>query len=199
MRFIHGLERDGQLNRELEFIPSDDEISDRVASDRGLTRPELSVLIAYGKMVLKDELNIPDITDNPYHGRLLISAFPEVLRQKFQSHMQQHPLRSEIIATKLTNNMVNDMGLNFVFRLQEETGASVQEIADAYAIVHGIFNMDDLWSQIENLDNVIDAKLQLHMLDEARRIMRRAARWYIRHGNKSCLLSPSDAADEERS
>ncbi|QPL51803.1 NAD-glutamate dehydrogenase [Alteromonas sp. B31-7] len=191
LRFIHGLEREGQLNRELEFIPSDDEISDRVASDRGLTRPELSVLIAYGKMVLKDELNIPDITDNPYHGRLLISAFPEVLRQKFQSHMQQHPLRSEIIATKLTNNMVNDMGLNFVFRLQEETGASVQEIADAYAIVHGIFNMDDLWSQIENLDNVIDAKLQLHMLDEARRIMRRAARWYIRHGNKS--LSIEDA------
>ena len=185
LRFIHGLEREGQLNRELEFIPSDDEISDRVATDQGLTRPELSVLIAYGKMVMKDALNIPEITENPYHARLLLEAFPEVLRSRFNEYMQQHPLRGEIIATKLTNNMVNDMGLNFVFRLQEETGASVSEIADAYAIVHGIFNMDNLWGRIEDLDNVICAKLQLTMLDEARRIMRRGARWYIRHGNKA--------------
>ncbi|NDV91270.1 NAD-glutamate dehydrogenase [Alteromonas sp. 345S023] len=197
LRFIHGLEREGQLNRELEFIPSDDEISDRVASNQGLTRPELSVLIAYGKMVLKDALNIPEITDNPYHGRLLISAFPEVLRQKFQDQMQQHPLRSEIIATKLTNNMVNDMGLNFVFRLQEETGASVQEIADAYSIVHGIFNMEDLWSKIEQLDNTISAQLQLTMLDEARRIMRRSARWYIRHGNKALSIEEAIASYRE--
>ena len=197
LRFIHGLEREGQLNRELEFIPSDDEISDRVASDRGLTRPELSVLIAYGKMVLKDALNIPEITDNPYHGKLLVQAFPEVLRKKFRDHMEQHPLRSEIIATKLTNNMVNDMGLNFVFRMQEETGASVDEIANAYSIVHGIFNMNVLWERIEQLDNSISANLQLSMLDEARRIMRRAARWYIRHGEKN--ISIEDAIESYRS
>ena len=194
LRFIHGLEREGQLNRELEFIPSDDEISDRVATDQGLTRPELSVLIAYGKMVLKDALNIPEITDNPYHGKLLVEAFPKVLREKFATHMQQHPLRSEIIATKLTNNMVNDMGLNFVFRMQEETGASVSEIADAYAIVHGIFNMKTLWERIEQLDNVIPAQLQLKMLDEARRIMRRASRWYIRHGNKTQSIEEAIAS-----
>ncbi|AEF03142.1 NAD-glutamate dehydrogenase [Alteromonas naphthalenivorans] len=197
LRFIHGLEREGQLNRELEFIPSDDEISDRVASDRGLTRPELSVLIAYGKMVLKDALNIPEITDNPYHGKLLLQAFPEVLREKFSTHMQQHPLRSEIIATKLTNNMVNDMGLNFMFRIQEETGASVDDVANAYAIVHGIFDMETLWSRIEDLDNVISAKLQLKMLDEARRIMRRAARWYIRHGNKALSIEEAIACYRE--
>ena len=86
LRFIHGLEREGQLNRELEFIPSDDEISDRVATDQGLTRPELSVLIAYGKMVLKDALNIPEITDNAYHGKLLVEAFPKILREKFATH-----------------------------------------------------------------------------------------------------------------
>ncbi|QJR82613.1 NAD-glutamate dehydrogenase [Alteromonas pelagimontana] len=196
LRFIHGLEREGKLNRELEFIPSDDEISDRVASDRGLTRPELSVMIAYGKMVLKDALNIPEITDNAYHGRLLLQAFPMVLRDKFSEQMQQHPLRGEIIATKLTNRMVNDMGLNFVFRMQEETGASVHEIADAYVIVKGIFNVEVLWQQIEDLDTVISAELQLRMLEEVRRIMRRTARWYIRHGNKS--LSIQEAIDSYR-
>ena len=196
LRFIHGLEREGRLNRELEFIPSDDEISDRVAEDKGLTRPELSVLIAYGKMVLKDELNIPAITENPYHGQLLIEAFPNVLRDKFEEQMQQHPLRGEIIATKLTNNMINDMGLNFVFRMQEETGATVDEIANAYSIVKGIFNIGPLWRRIEELDTKIDAKLQLKMLEEARRIMRRTARWYIRHGNQS--LGIQEAIDAYR-
>ncbi|RDV25967.1 NAD-glutamate dehydrogenase [Alteromonas aestuariivivens] len=197
LRFIHGLEREGALNRELEFIPSDDEISDRVASDQGLTRPELSVLIAYGKMVLKDALNIPEITQNPYHGKLLIEAFPTVLREKFAAQMQDHPLRSEIIATKLTNNMVNDMGLNFVFRMQEETGANVAEIANAYSIVKGIFNIGPLWKRIEQLDNVISADLQLEMLEATRRTMRRSARWYIRHGSKSAGIQ--EAIDSYRS
>lgn len=188
LRFIHGLEREGSLNRELEFIPSDDEISDRMAHDRGLTRPELCVLVAYGKMVMKEQLNIPEITQNPYHGKLLVEAFPPVLREKFATQMQDHPLRSEIIATKLTNNMVNDMGFNFVFRMQEETGASVDEIANAYSIVKGIFKIDQLWQRIESLDNAIDAKLQLNMLEAARRIMRRSARWYIRHGNKQLSI-----------
>lgn len=125
------------------------------------------MLIAYGKMVLKDELNIPAITDNAYHGRLLVEAFPAVLRDKFAEQMQQHPLRGEIIATKLTNNMINDMGLNFVFRMQEETGATVDEIANAYSIVKGIFNIGSLWKDIEALDNKIDADLQLKMLENA--------------------------------
>lgn len=197
LRFIHGLEREGRLNRELEFIPTDDEISDRVAADRGLTRPELCVLLAYGKMVLKDELNIPAITDNPYHGKLLVKAFPTVLRDKFEAQMQQHPLRGEIIATKLTNNMINDMGLNFVFRMQEETGATVDEIANAYSIVKGIFKIGPLWEKIEDLDTQIDADLQLKMLEEARRTMRRTARWYIRHGNKA--LGIQEAIDAYRS
>ncbi|MCW8092300.1 NAD-glutamate dehydrogenase [Alteromonas sp. ASW11-130] len=191
LRFIHGLEREGLLNRELEFIPSDDEISDRVASDKGFTRPELSVLSAYGKMVLKDSLDIPEITSNPYHSKLLITAFPEVLRDKFSQQMQEHPLRSEIIATKLTNNIVNDMGLNFVFRMQEETGATVDEIANAYSIIKGIFNIETIWEKIEDLDNQVPADLQLEMLEACRRIMRRASRWYLRHGNKSIGIQES--------
>ena len=185
LRFIHGLEREGYLNRELEFIPSDDEISDRLAKGMALTRPELSVMLAYGKMVLKEKFNIPSITENPYHGKLLIEAFPKILQEKFAAQMEQHPLRSEIIATKLTNNIINDMGMNFVYRIQEETGASVDEIANAYAIVKGIFGLEKLWRDIEKLDSSMDAREQLVMLEMMRRTLRRAARWYLRHGNKS--------------
>ncbi|MGB3726775.1 MAG: NAD-glutamate dehydrogenase [Glaciecola sp.] len=182
LRFIHTLEREGSLNRELEFIPSDDEISERVATGQGLTRPELSVLIAYGKMVLKEELNIASITNNTYYGRYLIDAFPPVLRKKYAPQMQEHPLRSEIIATKLTNEVVNDMGLNFVHRLREETGADVTHICQAYSVVKAVFNMGSLWEQVENLDNKIESDLQLEILDEMRRTLRRSVRWFIRHG-----------------
>ncbi|MFT4653485.1 MAG: glutamate dehydrogenase [Kangiellaceae bacterium] len=182
LRFIHGLERDGSLNRELEFIPSDDEISERVVTGQGLTRPELSVLIAYGKMVLKEEFNIDAITTNPYYNQYLLNAFPKVLRNQFADEMQEHPLRGEIIATKLTNEIINDMGLNFVHRTSEETGASVTEICKAYSIVKAIFNMGSLWEAVEDLDNVIPADLQLEILDDMRRTLRRIVRWYIRHG-----------------
>jgi glutamate dehydrogenase len=182
LRFIHGLEKDGALNRELEFIPSDDEISERVLTGQGLTRPELSVLIAYGKMVLKEEFNIDPITKNPYYNQYLLNAFPEVLRKQFADEMQEHPLRSEIIATKLTNEMINDMGLNFVHRTREETGANTTEICKAYSIVKAIFNMGSLWEAVEDLDNVISADLQLEILDGMRRTLRRIVRWYIRHG-----------------
>jgi glutamate dehydrogenase len=185
LRFIHGLEKEGLLNRELEFIPSDDEISDRVITGQGLTRPELGVLISYGKMVLKDKFNIPQITNNPYYNKLLVNAFPPVLREKYQAQMQEHPLRSEIIATKLTNEMVNDMGLNFVYRLQEETGALVEQVADAYTVVKGVLDVSSLWESVEGLDNKIDAQLQLKILDKMRRILRRTCRWYIRHGGKT--------------
>ncbi len=193
LRFIHGLERDGALNRELEFIPHDEEVSDRLASDKGFTRPELSVLIAYGKMVLKDQLNVEEITQNPYYNQLLINAFPAVLRKKFAKQMQQHPLRSEIIATKLTNEMVNDMGLNYMFRIQEETGASVAEVAISYSIVKAIFGIGELWEAIEKLDNKVPADVQLGMLEQARRTIRRASRWYLRHGDKSIDINQAIA------
>ena len=185
LRFIHRLEREGALNRELEFIPNDDEISDRVATNQGLTRPELCVLIAYGKMVLKEKLNTEEITNNAYHGKLLINAFPERLRKSYADNMQSHPLRSEIIATKLTNEMVNDMGLNFVFRMEEETGASIVEITNAYSVVKGVFDIENLWKQIESLDNKIGSETQLKMLENARRLLRRTTRWFIRHGDTS--------------
>ena len=99
--------------------------------------------------------------------------------------MKQHPLRSEIIATKLTNNMLNDMGMNYVYRICEETGAGVDEIATSYAVVKGIFGLDSLWQEVQALDNKVSSDVQLQMLDSMRRTLRRASRWYLRHGSKT--------------
>ena len=184
-RFINELERSGKLNRALEFIPNDDEITDRLAKGKGLTRPELSVLLAYSKMVLKDDLVCPEITNNKYHDRLLINAFPKQLQEKFSAQMQDHPLRAEIIATKLANKLGNDMGFNFVNRMREETGATVHEIANCYTIASEVFEMEETWQAIEALDNKIKTIVQTEMLFQLRRNVRRVTRWFLRLRNKA--------------
>jgi len=190
-RFITELERTGKLNRALEFIPNDDEIAERLATGKGLTRPELSVLLAYNKMVMKDDLVCPEITDNVYYNKLLIESFPQQLQKKYSAEMQNHPLRAEIIATKLANVIGNDMGFNFVNRMFEETGATVAEIAKCYTIASNVFGVADVWEKIEALDNKITTAVQTEMLFQIRRTVRRATRWFLRHRNKSLELQES--------
>ena len=147
IRFIHALEKEGKLDREIEFLPSDEELAERLAAGQGLTRPELSVLVSYAKMVLKESLVTPELTDNPYYRQLLVNAFPVPLRERFNDAMDNHPLRAEIIATKLANNIINDMGFNFVARMMEETGAQVSEVALCYSMAAEVFqNVRDLVS-----------------------------------------------------
>ena len=191
VRFIHELERTGKLDRALEFIPDDEEIAERVAKGNGLTRPELSVLLAYSKMVLKEDLIHDDITNNLYHDNLLFNAFPLQLQTKYKDQMQQHPLRAEIIATKLANKIGNDMGFNFVYRMQEETGATVAEIANSYTISCAVFELEDFWKKIESLNNKISTAIQTEMLFQYRRTARRATRWFLRHRNKSISIDQS--------
>ncbi|MGL1956214.1 MAG: NAD-glutamate dehydrogenase [Colwellia sp.] len=188
VRFIHAMEKAGKLNCALEFIPDDEEIAERLSQNKGLTRPELSVLLAYSKMVLKEDLVHPEITDNPYHDQLLFEAFPKQLRTKYQNEMQKHPLRAEIIATKLANKIGNDMGFNFVNRMQEETGASVTEIANCYTMACAVFELEDFWQKIEVLNNKISTAIQTEMLFQYRRTVRRATRWFLRHRNKALTI-----------
>lgn len=183
IRFIQELEREGKLDRALEFLPTDDELLERQAQNIGFTRPELAVLVAYGKMVLKDDLNIPEITDDPFNVRSLNLPFPEVLQKKYQTQLANHPLRAEIISTQLANDMVNDLGLNFLHRIKEETGSSIADIAKCYNIAKEVFEVDNMTNQIIELDNKVSADIQIDMLTLLRRTVRRAARWFMRYGN----------------
>lgn len=186
-RFIQQLERDGKLDRAIEFLPSDDELADRIAKGKGFTRPELAVLSAYGKMVLKDEFAIDAIAQDPFHAKELVKSFPAMLGEKFAADMEDHPLRTEIIATKLANNIVNDMGPNFVQRKQEATGATPAEIAAAYAISREMFEAHTIRAEVEALDNKIPADVQNKILFQVRRMVRRTSRWFLRHKNPALV------------
>ena len=145
----------------------------------------MSILTAYGKMVLKEWLVLPEIYENSYFKRHLFKAFPQVLQDQFAAQMETHPLKAEIIATKLANMLVNDMGANFTHRMMEETGSSIGEVALCYAIARDLFDAETVLAQIEDLDNKIAADVQIRLLHQLRRTMRRTTRWFLRHRNKA--------------
>ncbi|QIR14441.1 NAD-glutamate dehydrogenase [Shewanella aestuarii] len=185
IRFIQYLEKDGKLDRALEFLPTDDDLADRLANGRPLTRPEISVLVAYAKMVLKEQLVTPEITQDSFLSQLLVNYFPQQLQARYADKMVNHPLSGEIIATSLANELVNDMGFNFVQRMQDETGASVAEAAICYTMAREVFGLAALTKSITDLDNITPAIVQSEMLHQLRRNMRRACRWFIRHRNRN--------------
>lgn len=193
IRFIHYLEKEGKLDRSLEFLPTEDELAERMSNSRGLTRPELSVLVAYSKMLLKEQLLVPNITEDSYLSQLLVAYFPQKLQEKFVKQMTKHPLRAEIIATSLANELVNDMGLNFVKRMQDETGATVADTAICYAIAREVFSLKELTSAITALDVKVSAKVQGEMLYKLRRIIRRVSRWFLRHRNPALTIEQTVA------
>ncbi|WP_444997987.1 NAD-glutamate dehydrogenase [Aliikangiella sp. IMCC44359] len=185
MRFIHWLEKEGKLDRELEFLPNDEELLERLAQSEGLTRAEIAVLTAYGKMVLKEELCVPDISNELYYQDVLVNYFPKPIRKKYAEHTKSHPLKNEIIAMKLANEMVDYLGSNFAFRAMDETGAQSSDVANCFTMAKEIYEMPLMWKQIEALDHSIPAKIKHDMIYQTQRMVRRCTRWFLRHRRKN--------------
>jgi glutamate dehydrogenase len=179
-RLVHHLEQVAGLNRELEFLPSEEEVAERKAAHQGLLSPELAVLMAYGKINLFSELLDSDLPEDPYLSHDLERYFPSPLPERYGEQMQSHRLRREVIATVVANQLVDRAGTTFTFRLQEETGCSASLLARAYAVAREVFAMRDFWHRVEALDNQVAAQVQLRMLIEARRLVERASRWLVR-------------------
>jgi len=197
-RLIHDLEQQGKLNRELEFLPSDEELDERKAQKKGLTRPELSVLISYIKGDLKERLDLPEISNEPYLAKSIETAFPQVLAEKYEPAMYGHQLRSQIVATQLANEMVNRMGITYVNRMSDSTGSGIQSIVKAYVAARDVFRMDELWAQIEALDYQIGADIQELMMSSLMRLIRRASRWFLRNRRRDLVVADEVAKFRER-
>ena len=180
-RLISNLEHSGYLNRSLEFLPSDDELVEREAQDKLLTRPELSVLMSCLKGSLKERLIDSDIAENAYMAQAVEWAFPTALQKKYKQQISQHRLHKEIIATQIANHMVNRMGITFLDRMTLSTGSGVSSIARAYVTACDIFSLDQHWEAIERLDHKVPAELQLRLMLQLKRLIRRASRWFLRN------------------
>ncbi len=185
LRFIRALEKAGDLDRTVEFLPPDDELATRVASGAGLTRPELSVLLAYAKNVLLKEVLASDLPDDPYLADGLALYFPPLIRQKYKSLVPQHRLRREIIATYVANTVVNRTGPSLFNTLRERTGESPAAIARAYLICREVFRIAALWSAVEECDNSVPAEVQTEMQLEILELITRGTVWFLKHTPRS--------------
>ncbi|NWB99050.1 NAD-glutamate dehydrogenase [Pseudomonas gingeri] len=179
-RLMSDLEGRGKLDRAIEFLPSEEQLVERVAAGQGLTRAELSVLISYSKIDLKAALLESKVPDDEYLTRDMETAFPPMLVSKFADAMRRHRLKREIVSTQIANDLVNHMGITFVQRLKESTGMSPANVAGAYVIVRDIFHLPHWFRQIEALDYKVSAETQLELMDELMRLGRRATRWFLR-------------------
>jgi glutamate dehydrogenase len=156
-------------------------VAERRSARLGLTQPELAVVLAYSKITLYAALLESDLPEDPYLSRDLASYFPPPLPERFPGQMQDHRLRREIIATHVTNSMVDRAGATFAFRMEQDTGAAPSDIARAFAVAREVFAMPAFWADVEALDHAVAAETQVKLLLEARRLVERATRWLLRN------------------
>ena len=182
VRLMRSLERAGKLDRAIEFLPNDEAVAQRAALKRGLTRPELAVLLAYAKNSVYAELLNSDLPDAPELEAELLEYFPQRMRKLSPADLKAHRLRREIIATAITNAMINRMGPSFVVEMQTKTGRGAADVARAYRITRDIFELPAIWHAIEALDNAIPARAQTRLYLEIKSVAERATRWLLQSG-----------------
>jgi glutamate dehydrogenase len=152
----------------------------RAQAKHYLTRPELSVLLAYAKIDLTDEILDSDLPDDPLLEGELLRYFPTTLQQRFEPQIREHRLHREITTLQVVNSLINRCGPTFVRNVGSRTGAGAAAIARAFTVVRDAWKLRDLWADVEALDSALKAEAQIRMLVASQRFMTRAVQWTLR-------------------
>jgi glutamate dehydrogenase len=180
-RLMQTLEMHGLLDRAVEFLPDEIALADRRKRNLALTRPELAVLLAYAKLTLYSELLDSNMPDDPYLGRELERYFPKEMSERYDEALHAHRLRREIIATQLTNSMINRGGATLIVRIADQTGAAPASIAAAFAAVRNSYDLVGLNGEIDGLDNKISGKTQLDLYAAVQDLLHDRLVWFLRN------------------
>ncbi|WP_404401102.1 NAD-glutamate dehydrogenase [Pelagibacterium halotolerans] len=178
---MDGLEAEGALDRAVEYLPDANALAERQAAGQTLTRPELSVLLAYAKNTLFADLLASSIPDDPYLAKELFRYFPQTLKERYPREIETHRLRREVIATVLSNAMINRGGPAFVSRLVTMTSTDAGAVAFAYAAARDAYDLQNLNAAVEALDNQISGAAQLALYAEIQRLQVSQALWFLRN------------------
>jgi len=177
--FITSLEHQGVIDRDLENLPDEEQLRERVAHGRGLTRPELAVLFSWSKITLYQDLVRSEVPEDPYLSRELKDYFPVLLQQRFAELMPEHRLKREIIAMRVTNNLVNRMGAYFVMRIREDTGVESSTVAKAFTVAREVLEARACWRLLEQYDASVSANVQNTVYLEIWNLLRQTTRRLI--------------------
>lgn len=179
-RLMHDLEEHAGLNRAVEFLPTDEELDERLETtgDR-LTRPELAVLAAYVKIYLTHALEQTDFADDPYLEGVLRTYFPAALVERFGQHLDSHPLRKEIICTRVANELVNIGGITFAYRIMEEFNVGIDSVARAFIVARELFELGTAAKLHSELSPKTPLDAWFTVLRDNQRVLDRAVRWFI--------------------
>jgi len=188
-RCMQLLEKTGLLNRAVEYLPVSNVMIERRRSGKGLTRPELAVLLAYAKIWLYQELLNSSLPDDDYLQKDLVCYFPEGLHKKYTKEIAQHQLNREIIATAITNSTVNRSGIHTILLLADSTGADPSIITRAFISAREVFKLTELWDAIEALDNRVPARIQTDMLLVINKTLLDAIEWFLNDGRLTVKLA----------
>ena len=178
---LRTLERQVMLVRAVEFLPDDEGLSERRTRGKGLTRPELSVLLSYTKNALFDALLASDVPDDAFFDQDVLHYFPRELVESFGDDLLNHGLRRELIATVLANAVVNRVGFAFVHRYADEHGLSLHRLVKAYVMAHAVFDGDLYWAPVDELDGRVDSQVQLRLYGRVIGLMKHVTTWLIHY------------------
>jgi glutamate dehydrogenase len=181
-RLMRDLEQRKLLDRRIEMLPSDAQLAERTRAGQGLTRPELAVLLSFGKIALSHDLLASTVPDQPRLKLWLIGYFPEALRTVAEADLQKHQLRREIVATALTNALINRAGPAFPLRIATETGRSNADVATAYLAARDVFATADLFKRIDALDTRVPGSVQIELYLSAQQFVQQTTAWFLTDG-----------------
>jgi len=190
-RAIRQLEQTYGLDRALEGLPDQEQINNRISQKEGLTRPELAVLLSHSKISTFQILLESTVPEDAFLAEDLKRYFPAVLSPRFDRFMATHQLRREIVATYLTNNMINRVGPGFVLRMNELTGALPADTVRAFAAAREIFRLRDCWREIEALDNRVRSQIQKELMHETRQLLEHATVWLLTYRHQPLDIAQS--------
>jgi glutamate dehydrogenase len=176
-RLIHNLEEQAGLDRAVEHLPTEADIERRRARGEGLTRPEVAVLLAYSKNLVRAELLAANLPDDP--TEVAAAYFPRAVRERFGQRISRHPLVREIAATTLASDLIDRVGPGFLYRLEERTGAGTPAAARAFATVQEVFDLP--WSAADGLAPAPEQAV----LQELQALAEHAAEALLRRGTIS--------------
>jgi glutamate dehydrogenase len=178
-QFMTRLEAAGHLDRAVEGLPGPAEIAARAEAGQGLTRPELAVLLAYGKLELKREMAAGLATGDPWFERQLEGYFPRPLR-KYGDALRRHRLRPDIIATVIANDMVDRCGPTFPWRLMRAANGDVGALVAGYEAAKTLLDLEALWDKVSALDGQAPAAGQMALYRQLASALRGATFWLAR-------------------